>query len=464
MTSQNIPKTHFFTEEDLHIFELQQIFTACSVWHDKGMNKQIATFDLFVREFPKNRNFLLFGGTEEIIENIKKWNYSEKEVNNLLEFGIISENFARYLRNFKFTGDIHALPEGSIFFPNEPVVRIVAPLLEGNLLTMFLLNAATSNTIFLSKVIRSVIAAKNRAVITGAAMRAHSFESAFKYGRASYIAGALGANTIPSFVAKYNLPKLTTSVKAYHAVIKSFASEIEAMRETANLFPNMMDFMVDTYDFKIGVENAIKVALELKEDGNSIKGITIDSGDLCERAFTARKMLNDAGLKDVEITLASNLDEYKIDSLIKQNVPANKFILVTEAITVADDPRLEIVYKLSEVRYKDRIIPKAKLTEGKQSLPGRKQVFRKYENGKMIKDIIGLEDEKLGEPLLIKMIDEGEIIYDLPSLDQIKKYVENQIKTLPENLKSITEKQDYNVEISNKIMNALDSFRESVVR
>ena len=175
-------------------------------------------------------------------------------------------------------------------------------------------------------------------------------------------------------------------------------------------------------------------------------------------------MLNDAGLKDVEITLASNLDEYKIDSLIKQNVPANKFILVTEAITVADDPRLEIVYKLSEVRYKDRIIPKAKLTEGKQSLPGRKQVFRKYENGKMIKDIIGLEDEKLGEPLLIKMIDEGEIIYDLPSLDQIKKYVENQIKTLPENLKSITEKQDYNVEISNKIMNALDSFRESVVR
>jgi len=463
MKSKNIPKTHLFTEEDLYTFELQQIFTACSVWYDKGMNDQIATYDLFVREFPKNRNFLLFGGTEEIIENIKKWRYSEKDVNNLLAFGIISESFAQYLREFKFTGDIYALPEGSVFFPNEPVIKIVAPLVEGNLLTMFLLNAATSNTIFLSKVIRSVMAAKDKVVVTGAAMRAHSFESAFKYGRASYIAGALGANTIPSFVTKYNLPRLTTSVKAYHAVIKSFPTEIDAMRETAELFPNMMDFMVETYDFKKGVENAIKVAIELKEKGNSIKGITIDSGDLYERSVIARKMLDSAGFKEIEITIASNLDEYKIDDLVKRNVPANKFILVTEAITVADDPRLEIVYKLSEIRDKEKIIPKAKLTEGKQSLPGRKQVFRIYDSDKMVKDVIGLEDEKLGEPLLIKVIDKGNIIYDLPSLDQIKEYVKRQVKMLPEDLKSITEKHDYNVQISKKIKETLDSFRESVV-
>lgn len=463
MKSKNIPKTHFFTQEDLHTFELQQIFTACSVWYNEGMNNQIATYDLFVRDMPKNRNFLLFGGTEEIIENLKKWKYSEKEVNNLIEFGIISENFAQYLRKFKFTGDVYALPEGSVFFPNEPVIRIVAPLIEGNLLTMFLLNSATSNTIFLSKVIRSVIAAKDKAVITGAAMRAHSFESAFKYGRASYIAGALGANTIPSFVTKYNLPRLTTSVKAYHAVIKSFPTEIEAMRKTAGLFPNMMDFMVDTYNFEKGVENTIKVALELKEKGNSIKGITIDSGDLYERAVIARKMLDDAGFKEVEITLASNLDEYKINELIKRNVPANKFILVTEAITVADDPKLEVVYKLSEIRDKDKIIPKAKLTEGKQSLPGRKQVFRVYENGKMVKDIIGLEDEQLGEPLLIKVIDEGKIIYNLPSLDQLREYVKCQIKMLPESLKSITKGHNYNIETSKKIKEMMDSFRESIV-
>jgi nicotinate phosphoribosyltransferase len=445
----------------MYTFELQQIFTACSVWCDGGMNNQISTYDLFVREMPKNRNFLLFGGIEEVIENIKKWRYSERDVKNLLEFGIISESFANYLRNFKFTGEIYALPEGTVFFPGEPVIRIVAPLIEGNLLTMFLMNAITSNTIFLSKVIRSVIAAKNKAVITGAAMRAHSFESAFKYGRAAHIAGALGANTIPSFVMKYNLPKLTASVKAYHAVIKSFPSEIEAMRKTAELFPHLMDFMVDTYDTQKGIVNAITVALELKEKGNSIKGITIDSGDLYEQSVMARKMLDDAGLHAIEITLASNLDEYKIDDLIKRNVPANKFILVTEAITVADDPKLEIVYKLSEVRHQGKITQKAKLSKGKQSLPGRKQVFRVYENGRISKDIIGLEDENLGDPLLVKMMEDGKAVYDLPSLEKIREYTKDQIAKLPEHLKSITECHDFPVEISNKIQEVLTSLKES---
>lgn len=459
MRTNTVPKTHCFTEKDLHLFELPQIFTASSFWFESNMDKHIATFDLVVRNMPKNRNFLLAGGIEEIIKEILNWRYTKGEIKYLLKNKIITPNFAKYLQGFHFTGDLYALPEGTVFFPGEPVVRITAPLIEGNLLTMFLINAFTSNTIFLSKVIRGVIAAKDKKFLSQASLRAQSHESAFKFGRAVYIAGGYGANTIPSFCRKYHLPFVLASLKAYHAVIKSFPTEIEAMRKIAEQFPNMMDLMIDTYDFEQGIRNAVTVATELKKKNNSIVGVTIDSGDLYKRSVKARKLLDQAGLNNVTITVASNLDEWKIVSLLEKNAPIDKFMVITEMISSCDAPSLETVYKLAELQNGKVVMPQAKLTPGKISYPGKKQLFRIYKNGRMQKDIIGLETENLRRPLLKKLIEKGNLIFDLPTLDEIRDYVQKQLTELPPRLLSIKKYSPYRVQRSDNLKHLMQSYR-----
>lgn len=450
--NNTIPKSHLFIEEDLHLYEIQNIFTACALWLEEGMENQIATYDLTVRDMPKNRNFMLLGGIEEIIEGIKNWHYSEEDVNYLKSNGLCTPKLADYLLNFKFSGDVWAMPEGTIFFPGEPIIRITAPILEGNLLSMFLMNGISSNTIFMSKIVRAVVAAGGTDVAAGGGLRAQSFESAIKGARAGYLVGALSG--VPSFYKKYNLKPPAMSLNAYHAVIKSFPTEIEAMRAAARLFPNNSRPMVDTYDFEQGIENVIKVSNELKETGGSIAAITIDSGDLHERAVYARKAFDEAGFPKIKIFLASNLNEHKILELKQKNTPADLFLAITELATSTDDPKLEIVYKIAELKNGDTVRPVAKFAKGKISYPGRKQVFRKTSNGVFEKDIIGLEDENLGVPLLVKMIDAGKVIYHLPHLDEIKGYIKARLNCLPPELLSINEQHGYEVAISEKL-NAL---------
>ncbi|MFA6474784.1 MAG: nicotinate phosphoribosyltransferase [Patescibacteria group bacterium] len=455
------PQTPYFTHSDLHLFELPQIFTAGSIWLESNMEHQVATFDLFVRSLPKNRNFLLMGGTEEIVRGILNWRYTGDEVRYLQKNNIITPRFARYLRGFHFTGDVYALPEGTVFFPDEPVVRITAPIIEGNLMTMFLINAFTSNTIFLSKVIRGVIAAKDKKFLASASLRAQSNESAFKFGRATYIAGGHGANMIPAFCRKYDLPFSDPSRKTYHALIKSFSTETAAMSRAAEIFPNTMDFMVDTYNFDRGLQHAIQVASELKRKKNSIKGITIDSGDLYKRSVQARKLLDKAGLKEVTITVASNLDEWKIDNLLSRSAPIDKFMALTEMIASKDAPSLEAVYKLAELQIGQTVVPKAKLASDKSNYPGKKQVFRVYQDGVMQKDIIGLEHEQLGRPLLRKMVEHGKLICRLLTLNEIRHYVLTQREELPSRLLSIKRNYAFPVGVSRQVNILMNKVRRA---
>ncbi len=455
-----IPKTHLFIEEDLHLFDLPQIFTASSLWFEEGMQDHIATFDLMVRDMPPHRNFLLFGGLEEILEGLRKWSYTQEEIGFLLERRFITPKFAKYLKNFKFTGSVHALPEGTLFFNNEPIVRITAPLVQANLFTMFLMNVATGNTKFLSKVIRPVIASAPKVCLGVAGLRADSFESAMKCARAAYIAGTVGSNSVSSFSRKFNLEAIAPITVVYHAVIKSFPTEIEAMRKMSELFQGKVSLMVDTYDFNQGIKNAITVAKELKRKGIELQGIMIDSGDLLNLCLKARKMLDDAGLKKVKITIASNLDEYKIKDYMDKNIPVDSFIIATEAITVPDAPKLETVYKLSELRAGNTIKYCAKFAPGKESYPGRKQVYRIYKKNIMVRDIIGLDDEKLGEPLLIEVIKNGKLVYPLPNLDQIKEHIKSQLKTLPKKLLDINKQHTYPVEISPKLKNLFQQVKK----
>jgi len=242
----------------------------------------------------------------------------------------------------------------------------------------------------------------------------------------------IGPDSIPSIVRKLNLKMVLPLTIAYHAVIKSFPTELEAMRKMADLYKGRVSFMVDTYDFNQGMKNAITVIQELKEKGIVVEGgITIDSGNLFDRSVRARKMLDDAGLHEVKITIASNLDEYKIKKLKEKGIPVDAFLVATEAATVSDSPKLEVVYKLSELQNDEKIKFCAKFSSGKESYPGRKQVFRTLENGKIKRDIIGLENEKPGQPLLIPVIKNGKQVYNFPSLDEIREYVKSQISLLP---------------------------------
>lgn len=301
-------KSYLFEQNDLTGFEYFQIFSVSNIWFSENRNHEIATYDLYIRDLPDNRNFYVLGGINEVVENIINWHYQESDIQALLNHKAINDDFANYLRNFKFTGDLYAMPEGSIFFPGEPIIRITSPIVEGNLFTLFLMNAITSNTLFLTKVVRVLEITKPKTLLGIYGTRSHSFESSMKSMRASYIAGNSGFN-LASFFTKYDVEDNPTPINiAYHAYIKSFPTEIEAMKTFVKYFPKNASVMVDTYDMNQGIKNAIKVANDLKEEGNNLYGVIIDSGDLLQNTKMVRAKLDQASLTDVKITIAGNMD------------------------------------------------------------------------------------------------------------------------------------------------------------
>ena len=232
------------------------------------------------------------------------------------------------------------------------------------------------------------------------------------------------------------------------------------MRKMGELFGGFVSLTVDTYDFLQGVKNAITVMKELKEKGKKVAGIFIDSGDLVDRSKIARKMLDDAGFRDATITVATNLDEYKIKKLKEEGIKADIFIIATEITSVSDSPKLETVYKLTEIDKLDKILYCAKFSPGKESYPGKKQVFRIKKGGKFKKDIIGLDNESLGEEQLVDIFKKGKLVYKRKSLDDIKNYVANQIAQIPQNLLSIDRDIKYEVLLSDKLKELFEDVRK----
>ncbi len=293
-------------------------------------------------------------------------------------------------------------------------------------------------------------------------LRSHSFESGMKASRAAYLAGMSVAVT-PLVPKKYQMkirrrPHTTTQ----HFFIKSFPSEIEAMEAAAQFAPDSASFMVDTYDTEQGIKNAIKVAKKLAKEKHRLYSIFIDSGDIAHWARYARKELDKNKLDYVKIFVATNMDEYKIDRLAKENVPCDNVALATEYMTLSDSPKLEVVYKVAELRDRDKITYVAKLAAGKMSLPGRKQVFRVYrKGGKLEKDIIGLEEEALGEPLLKKMMERGKLVYKQPSLDEIKDYLKEQVKKIPARMLELDKDYPYQVKISDRVNELLQQVKKT---
>ncbi len=447
-----------FNLSDLPLTQLSHTFAQASIWYEEGMKDQIATFDLVVRDMPKHRNYLVAGGLEEVIGYLLKYKYSDEDIKYLLDGGLITKNFVKYLKQLRFTGDVYAMPEGTILFPGEPIIRITAPLIQAALIEIFLLTVGVSNIIFLSKAARLRSASPNNVPSLGM-QRAYSFESGMKALRSGYICGSK-MNVWSSFVKKFGLKQSDYIINGQHLFIKSFNNELTAFRKMAKYFPDNTSVMIDTYDFDQGLANAITVAKELKQQGYNLEYVTIDSGNLEKLSKQVRKELDQNGLKKVKIITATNLDEYKVKKLVQNRAPIDIFVVATEYVTMADSSKLEVVYKMAELKDGKNIQYTAKLSPGKESYPGRKQVFRKYRNGKIVEDIIGLENEKLGAPLLKQYMSKGRIIRKIPDIKEIRKYFDKQFATIPQRLLSIDKDIEFKVKVSREIKKIFNQIKK----
>jgi len=368
------------------------------------------------------------------------------------------EDFLDYLRSFKFTGDVWAVPEGTIVFPNEPLIRVTAPIIEAQLIETFALNTVNLQTTIATKASRVVYAAKSKPVIEFGLRREHGVDAGMKVARASYIAGCAGTSNVLAGM-KYGIPVFGTMA---HSFVMFFSNEVEAFRAFTKTFPDKSTLLIDTFDNIKGAENAIIVAKELEEKGFKLRGVRLDSGDLVSISKKVRKMLDENGLGYVQIFASGDLDEYRIEELLRRGAKIDSFGVGTKMGTSADRPYVDIIYKLCEkVNGKGKFQPIMKLSEGKATLPGRKQVFRLRDaEGSFVKDVIALEDEKVdGEPILVKVVEKGKVVYDFPTLEEIRERALENLSRLPEKYKRLRNAAKYPVELSPKLKKLIRELR-----
>jgi nicotinate phosphoribosyltransferase len=449
----------FLKEENMSLFTDLYELTMCASYFD---NKKFepATFDLFIRRLPKNRSYFLFTGLEQVLLFLKSVKFTEEHLAYLKKQGF-NQPFLDYLRNFKFTGDVWAVPEGTVAFPCAPLIRVTAPIIEAQLVETFLLNTVNLQTTIATKASRVVHAAKGKTVIEFGLRREHGIDAGMKVARCSYIAGCQGTSNVLAGLS-YGIPVFGTMA---HSFVMSYEEEIDAFREFVKTFPDKSTLLIDTYDDLAGAEKAAKVAKELEKKGCRLGGVRLDSGDLAKISTQVRKLLDDNGLRYVRIFASGDLDEFKIAELLKEGAKIDAFGVGTKMGTSADKPYVDVIYKLCETMNESgNFSPIMKLSEGKVTLPGRKQVYRfKDANGNFAKDMIALVDEKVkGEPLLVKVMEKGEIICDLPSLDEIRATAAESLSKLPAQYKKLKDAPTYPVELSQDLENLIKNLEKKL--
>ncbi|MEM4701599.1 MAG: nicotinate phosphoribosyltransferase, partial [Candidatus Bathyarchaeia archaeon] len=405
-----------------------------------------ATFDLFIRRLPPNRSYFLFAGLEQVLLFLEKMRFTEQHIEYLKSLGF-KDDFLDYLRRFRFSGDVWAIPEGTVVFPNEPLIRVTAPIIEAQLIETFLLNTINLQTTIATKASRVVYAAQGRPVIEFGLRREHGTDAGMKVARASYIAGCSGTSNVLAGMV-YGIPVFGTMA---HSFVMFFSNELESFRAFAKTFPDKSTLLIDTFDNIGGALNAIKVAKELENQGFKLRGVRIDSGDLVAISREVRRLLDENGLSYVQIFASGDLDEYRIEELLNKGAKIDAFGVGTKMGTSADRPYVDIIYKLCEkADEKGMFAPIMKLSERKATLPGRKQVFRFADDkGYFVKDVIALEGEEVGgEPLLVKVMEGGRIVYDLPSLEEIRKRALDNLARLPDKYKRLRGAAKYPVRLS----------------
>lgn len=412
--------------------------TMAAAYFTSRQTDRIGVFEAFVRKLPKNRSYMVAAGLEQAIHYLLNLGFTEEHIRYLKSiqtFSNVGNDFFEYLKNFRFTGDLWAVPEGTVLFPNEPIVRVEAPIIESQIVETFLLSTINFQSLIATKASRIANAAAGRKIIEFGFRRAHGPQAALLAARASYIGGCVGtSNALAGY--KLGIPAFGTMA---HSFVMNFESEIDAFIEFSKVFPDGL-LLVDTYDTLASVRKIVK-------HGIRAKGIRLDSGDLYELSVKSRAILDEAGYHDAIIMASGDLNEYIISDLVKRNAPIDTFGVGTELTTSRDDPAMNGVYKLVAIKIPSiekgkpgRILYRLKTSPGKKTYPGPKQVHRTSKDGIIKTDLIALEDEHAPEhsvQLLTKYVADGKLERRLPSLTEIQKNHQEQMKMLPSEFKSL---------------------------
>lgn len=411
--------------------------TMAHVYFEQGMD-DIAVFELVVRRLPAKRRFLLAAGLEQVVEYLEQLRFSAADLEFLESLATFPRAFLDHLADLRFTGSVHAMPEGTAFFANEPILRVTAPIAEAQLVESRLLNIVHFQSLIASKAARCVLAADGRHLVDFGMRRAHEADAALYAARATYLAGFNGTATVEAG-RRFGIPLFGTMA---HSYIEAHDHELEAFRHFVASRPESVTLLIDTYDARRGAERVVALARELESRGAppAIRSVRIDSGDLGAQAREVRAILDLAGFRQIQILLSGGLDEHRIEKLLRDAAPVDAFGVGTAVDASDDAPTLDMAYKLQQ--YAGR--PRRKRSPSKASLPGAKQVYReRTHQGEIAGDSIVLDGEHVrGEALLSEVMRDGKRVAERPELKQIRQYCAGQLEALPAVLRDLSEAQE----------------------
>jgi nicotinate phosphoribosyltransferase len=405
---------------------------------------ETAVFELFVRKLPSCRGFLIAAGLEQALQFLETVSFAPEDLGEIRRLGHFSESFIAYLRSFRFTGDVAAMPEGTVFFRDEPILRVTAPLPEAQFVETRLVNLLHFQSVIASKAARMVLAAPGKSLVDYGLRRAHGAEAGVLAARASYIAGFSGTATVAAAV-EFAIPAYGTMA---HSFIQAHDDETLAFEQFARSHPQGLVLLIDTYDTERATQRVVALAPRLAAQGITIAGVRIDSGDLGEHARRVRRILDQGGLQAAKIVASGGLDEEALLALSRADTPIDSYGIGTSLTTSSDAPALDCAYKLQEYAR----VARRKRSEGKATWPGRKQVWRRYdEDGRLAGDLVSLADDRQeGETLLRPVMRAGRRLPDVPDLMAARSHAEHQLARLPAPLARL-EPHQYPVEISQRL-------------
>jgi len=446
LISLNSRLTEIFMPTEINLTlltDLYQLTMAQSYFRERQFGD--ATFSLFIRSYPPDRGYFVAAGLKDVLDYLENFACDSAGIEYLARQGQFSEDFLNYLSGLRFSGDVWAIPEGEIFFKDEPILEVTAPVIQAQIAETFIINQLHLQTLIATKAARCVDAAGGRPIVDFALRRTHGTDAGMKVARVSYLTGFAGTSNVLAG-KEYGMPIVGTMA---HSFVSSFEREIDAFRAYARTFPRGAILLIDTYDTLQGARHAVEVAKEMATRGEQLIGARIDSGDLPELARQARKIFDEAGFPRLKIFGSGGLDEYDLADFSAAQVPFDSYGIGTKMGTSGDAPWTDMSYKL--VEYQNR--PVLKLSTGKVSLPGRKQVFRRRdEAGIFARDTIGLRGEDLdGDKLLREVMRAGKRTALSPSLNESRARFAAKFTSLPPAIKSIRQPRSYPVEFSPKL-------------